>query len=116
MPFGSADALREEPHLMPPARDPSQPSTTRKGAASTRAAKPAKPAVKKPAPTAKQPAPETKPAEPAVVRLEIYATQTPPRTRKPATRKKAAGAVRRVATSLSRLAEDLEAKTGPKVP
>jgi len=35
---------------------------------------------------------------------------------KPATRKKAAGAVRRVATSLSRLAEDLEAKTGPKVP
>ena len=35
---------------------------------------------------------------------------------KPATRKKAAQAVRRVATSLSRLAEDLEAKTGPKAP
>ena len=35
---------------------------------------------------------------------------------KPATRKKAARGVRRVATSLSRLAEDLEAKTGPKVP
>src|SRR5262245_56800612 len=76
-----ADAEREEPHLMPPARDPSNPSTTRKVAASTRAK----------ATTAKKPvaAPKTAPAEPAVVRLEIYATQAPPTTRKPAARKPA---------------------------